>query len=110
MSTNEPQPERLRQRARHMLQRAWDTSEATINRVLFRASTPSPLARYGTTILGISLVSVVIALTQTHQHRGLLALMYVLVVVLLAAAFGAGPAIAGAVLACLEYDFFFVPP
>src|SRR5579859_3223541 len=110
MSAIEPPRQRLQRRARQTLQRLWESSEALINRVLFRAATPGPLARYGTTILGISLVSIIIGLAQAHQHRGLLALIYVLVVVLLAAVFGTGPAIVGAVLACLEYDFFFVPP
>lgn len=96
--------------ARQAVRRIWETSEGAVNRVLFREAAPGALVRYGVTLLAISLASAVIGLAQAHQHHDLLALTYVLVVVLLAVAFGTGPAIVGALLACLEYDFFFVQP
>lgn len=110
MRIKEPRRRLVGQQMRQMLRRLWDASESAINRVLFRASTPGPVVRYGVTLISISLVSLLIGLAEAHLHHGLLALIYVLVVVLLAAALGTGPAIVGALLACLEYNFFFVQP
>lgn len=55
-------------------------------------------------------MSGLIALIQMFVHFANISLLYLLVVLALAAIFGRGPAILASVLAFLAYDFFFIPP
>jgi two-component system sensor histidine kinase KdpD len=55
-------------------------------------------------------MSGLIALIQHFVRFSNISLLYLLVVLALAAIFGRGPAILASVLAFLAYDFFFIPP
>ena len=65
---------------------------------------------YLAAVLGVALASVFIGVVQTRVHVNNISLVYLLVVLWLAAAFGRGPAIAASFLSFLAYDFFFIPP
>ena len=70
------------------------------------------LARYGyaLAVLAIAVSTAVFLLGRTHFAKGQWALLYLLIVVLVAAASGTGPALLTAVLAFFAWDFFFLPP
>jgi two-component system sensor histidine kinase KdpD len=61
-------------------------------------------------VLGDTLATIVIALVNSRVRVENISLIYLLVVLWLAANYGRGPAIAASVLAFLAYDFFFIPP
>jgi two-component system, OmpR family, sensor histidine kinase KdpD len=73
---------------------------------------PEPDARQGyiAAALGVGLASLVIAAIGHWVHISNISLIYLPVVLWLAARYGRGPAIAASVLAFLAYDFFFIPP
>ncbi len=81
-----------------------------IARFLFPASRIPGWKGYGAAVLGIALASGIIALIQQAVHIANISLVYLLVVLWLATAFGWGPAFVASVLAFLSYDFFFIPP
>jgi len=69
------------------------------------------LARgYVAAIVGVAVVSLCIAGIQRVVHFDNISLLYLLVVLWLAAAYGRGPAIFASLLAFLGFDFFFIPP
>jgi two-component system sensor histidine kinase KdpD len=61
-------------------------------------------------VVGIAVANLCIAAIQTHVHFTDSSLIYLLVVLWLATAYGRGPAILASVLSFLTYDFFFIPP
>jgi two-component system, OmpR family, sensor histidine kinase KdpD len=65
---------------------------------------------YVAAVLGDTLASIVIALVNSRVRVENISLIYLLVVLWLAASYGRGPAIAASILAFLAYDFFFIPP
>ncbi len=65
---------------------------------------------YVAAVLGDALASILIALVDSRVEVENISLIYLLVVLWLAAVYGRGPAIAASVLAFLAYDFFFIPP
>jgi two-component system sensor histidine kinase KdpD len=65
---------------------------------------------YLAAVVGVALASLFIGIVQMRVHVNNVSLVYLLVVLWLAAAFGRGPAIAASFLAFLAYDFFFIPP
>ncbi len=65
---------------------------------------------YGLAAVGVALASGCIALINLFVHISNVSLVYLLVVLLLAAAFGRGPALLASVLAFLAYDYLFISP
>ena len=65
---------------------------------------------YGCAVAGTALASLVIAAIPHHESIGGISLVYLFVVIWLAATFGRGPAVAASLLAFLAYDFLFIPP
>lgn len=65
---------------------------------------------YAAAVIGVALASAVIGLIGHVVHIANISLVYLLVVLWLATAFGRGPALLASVLAFLEYDVFFIPP
>ena len=61
-------------------------------------------------MLGDALATILIALVNSRVRVENISLVYLLVVIGLAAFYGRGPAIAASILAFLAYDFFFIPP
>ncbi|HEX8728724.1 MAG TPA: ATP-binding protein [Ktedonobacterales bacterium] len=68
------------------------------------------LSGYGYALLGVAGASLAIALVGKIGHVANISLLYLLVVLWLAAWVGRGPAILASVLAFLAYDLFFIPP
>lgn len=68
------------------------------------------LSGYGYALLGVAGASLVIALVGRIGHVANISLLYLLVVLWLAAWVGRGPAILASVLAFLAYDLFFISP
>lgn len=82
-----------------------------IVRVIFTAaSTPNRRVAYALTVLGIVLGSLVLSPLQEMLDLSNVALFYVLLVVLIGAKFGRGPAIICATLGSLAFAVIFVPP
>ncbi len=77
--------------------------------VAWRTRWPA-LRGYVAAIGGVALASLAIVMSQLVAHIENISLLYLLVVLGLAAFFGRGPAIFASVLAFLAYDFFFIPP
>jgi two-component system sensor histidine kinase KdpD len=65
---------------------------------------------YGAAVLGVALATGAIHLINQAVHLANISLLYLLVVLWLATAFGRGPALLASMLAFLAYDFFFIPP
>jgi two-component system sensor histidine kinase KdpD len=65
---------------------------------------------YFEALIGIALASLSIALINRLVRIDNISLIYLLVVLYVAARHGRGPAILASVLAFLAYDFFFIPP
>ncbi len=65
---------------------------------------------YLAAVLGVLVASIFIGLIDNQVHVENISLVYLLVVLWLAASYGRGPAIAASLLAFLAYDFFFIPP
>jgi two-component system sensor histidine kinase KdpD len=61
-------------------------------------------------VLAIAASTAIFLLGRSSFAKGQWALLYLLIVVLVAGASGAGPAILAAVLAFFAWDFFFLPP
>jgi two-component system sensor histidine kinase KdpD len=61
-------------------------------------------------VLAIAASTAILLLGRSSFAKGQWALLYLLIVVLVAGASGAGPAILAAVLAFFAWDFFFLPP
>ncbi|HKT37751.1 MAG TPA: ATP-binding protein, partial [Ktedonobacterales bacterium] len=68
------------------------------------------LSGYGYALLGVAGASLAIALVGKIGHVSNISLLYLLVVLWLAAWVGRGPAILASVLAFLAYDLFFIQP
>lgn len=81
-----------------------------IARFFFPASRLPGWKGYAAAGLGVTVATGVIALVQQAVHIANISLVYLLVVLWLATAFGWGPAFLASVLAFLAYDFFFIPP
>lgn len=75
---------------------------------------PDPLrhaTRAGIAVVsGVSVVTVIIGVVTSFSHASSVSLLYLLVVIALAAIYGRGPSIVASILAFLAYDFFFIPP
>ncbi len=85
---------------------------------------PRPLARldpraqhrlrlllgYASAVAGVALASGCIGVILRFVRFSNISLLYLLVVLWLAAVFGRGPAIAASILSFVAYDFFFIPP
>jgi two-component system sensor histidine kinase KdpD len=69
-----------------------------------------PWVRYAIAVAGVGLASLCIAAVRSVAHVANISLLYLLVVLWLAARYGRGPAILASALAFLAYDFFFIPP
>lgn len=65
---------------------------------------------YLASVAGVACVTVVIGWILARIRIENISLLYLLVVLWLAARFGRGPAILASLLAFLTYDFFFIPP
>lgn len=68
------------------------------------------LSGYGYALLGVVMASLAIALVEQFVHIANISLLYLLVVIWLAAWVGRGPAIFASVLSFSAYDFLFIPP
>jgi two-component system sensor histidine kinase KdpD len=70
------------------------------------------LARHGyvLAVLAIAVSTAAFLPGRDHFAKGQWALLYLLIVVLVAGASGTGPAVVAAVLAFFAWDFFFLPP
>lgn len=68
------------------------------------------LKGYSYALLGVSGASLAIALVERIAHIANISLLYLLVVLWLAAWVGRGPAILASALAFLAYDLLFIPP
>ena len=68
------------------------------------------LARYGYALPGVAAASLAITLVERIAHITNISLLYLLVVLALAAWAGRGPAILASLLSFLAYDYFFIPP
>ncbi len=70
------------------------------------------LARHGyvLAVLAIAVSTAIFLPGRDHFAKGQWALLYLLIVVLVAGASGTGPAVVAAILAFLAWDFFFLPP
>ena len=66
--------------------------------------------RYGWTVLASALTTILAYAMDPSFELVTIAMMFMLTVVLLAVRFGRGPAVVGAALNVLAFDFFFVPP
>jgi two-component system, OmpR family, sensor histidine kinase KdpD len=87
-------------------QRAW----ARLTSQSFWRVSRADLSGYGYALLGVAGASLAIALVGRVVHVSNISLLYLLVVLWLAAWVGRGPAILASVLAFLAYDFLFIPP
>lgn len=65
---------------------------------------------YLASIGGVALVTVVIGWILARVHIENISLLYLLVILWLAARYGRGPAVLASFLAFLTFDFFFIPP
>jgi two-component system sensor histidine kinase KdpD len=79
-------------------------------KALFGAPEADARQGYVAAALGVGLASLVIAMIGHWVHVSNISLIYLPVVLWLAARYGRGPAIAASVLAFFAYDFFFIPP
>ena len=68
------------------------------------------LAGYLAAVVGVALVTCLIALVRDRAAIANISSLYLIVVLAVAATFGGGPAIAGSLLAFLTFDWFFVQP
>ena len=74
-------------------------------------NTPGAEARgYLLAPIGVAGATIVIGLILTGLHLSDMSLLYLPVVLWLAARYGRGPAILASALSFLSYDFFFIPP
>ncbi|MBC8023161.1 MAG: DUF4118 domain-containing protein, partial [Burkholderiales bacterium] len=66
--------------------------------------------RYAWTVVASAVTTLVASAMHPSFELATIAMLFMLTVVLLAVKYGRGPAIVGAVLNVLAFDFFFVPP
>ena len=78
--------------------------------MLRRAFTWLSLHGYVLAVLAIGLSTVLFLPGRDTFAKGQWALLYLLIVVLVAGASGAGPAVLAAILGFFAWDFFFLPP
>ncbi|MGH2516279.1 MAG: DUF4118 domain-containing protein, partial [Ktedonobacterales bacterium] len=111
---NQPPPFQSRLRSLVASRSGWATLRVRLRalspRVLLTLRGSSGWHGYAAAALGVALASAVIALIGTRAHIENISLLYLPVVLWLAATYGRGPAILASVLAFLAYDFFFIPP
>lgn len=100
-------PRIIRQVVSIPARRRWPQAFATGVLILERTH---PALGYLSAVAGIAAMSGLIALIEHFVQFSNISLLYLLVVLALAAVFGRGPAIVASVLAFLAYDFFFIPP
>src|SRR6476646_4615104 len=67
------------------------------------------LAGYGLAVGGIALATVLLWVTEAHLNLDIVYLIYLVVVVGVAARWGLGPGIVASVLGFLAANFFFIP-
>ncbi len=84
--------------------RQWKSSR------LWRQVRREDLSGYGYALVGVAAASLAIALVERVAHITNISLLYLPVVLFLAAWVGRGPAVLASVLSFLAYDFFFIPP
>ncbi|HEX8982907.1 MAG TPA: DUF4118 domain-containing protein, partial [Ktedonobacterales bacterium] len=64
----------------------------------------------GWAIAGVAIATILIGVVLSWTHISNISLLYLPIVLWLAARYGRGPAILASVLSFLSYDFFFIPP
>src|SRR5690348_14381927 len=103
---------RARRGAPEALQRTLPPPASAVARLIGRV--PRPARRfalaYAAAVLAVFLATWAIGLAQAYTQTRNLSLIYLLVVLWLASAFGRGPAILASVLAFFAYNFFFIAP
>lgn len=77
---------------------------------LRRRSTRAWVAQGALAVAGVAVATLVIGATQTFAHISNISLLYLPVVLWLAARYGRWPAILASLLSFLSYDFFFIEP
>lgn len=83
----------------------WTSLHARIN------GAPTGAARgYALAIVGVAVATAVIGLVLSVTRLSNVSLLYLPIVLWLAARYGQGPAILASCLSFLSYDFFFIPP
>lgn len=107
--------ERLHWQVVHRMTRAPKESyvssfRSLIVRFLLPASRQPGWKGYAAAVLGVALASIAIGSIGHVIHIANISLLYLFVVLWVAAAFGWAPAFLASVLAFLVYDFFFIPP
>ena len=75
-----------------------------------RSALTDALRGVAAAVCGVALATVAIGAALRYVHGANLSLVYLLVILWLAATLGRGPALLASVLAFLAYDFFFIPP
>ena len=75
-----------------------------------RRSTRAWVAQGALAVAGVVAATLVIGATQAFAHISNISLLYLPVVLWLAARYGRWPAILASILSFLSYDFFFIPP
>src|SRR3989442_750931 len=70
----------------------------------------NPWVGYGSALVAVAFVSSVIGLVVGRAHIANISMLYLLAVLVVAIAFGSGPAVLTALLAFLSFDWFFVEP
>src|SRR5579859_922595 len=83
---------------------------AALNSTLRRRSTRAWVAQGALAVAGVVAATLVIGATQVFAHISNISLLYLPVVLWLAARYGRWPAIVASILSFLSYDFFFIPP
>src|ERR1700704_293228 len=66
--------------------------------------------RYAAALLGVAVMTALIAVVIGTVHVANISMLYLLVVLIAATRFGSGPAVFGAIVAFLSFNWFFVPP
>lgn len=83
---------------------------AAFTATLRRRSTSAWVAQGALAVAGVAAATLVIGAIQLFAHISNISLLYLPVVLWLAARYGRWPAILASVLSFLSYDFFFIPP
>jgi two-component system sensor histidine kinase KdpD len=77
---------------------------------LRRRSMRAWVTQAGLAVAGVTAATLVISIAQTFAHISNISLLYLPVVLWLAARYGRWPAILASIFSFLSYDFFFIPP
>lgn len=83
---------------------------ATFTATLRRRSTRAWVAQGALAVAGVTAATLVIGVIQTFAHISTISLLYLPIVLWLAARYGRWPAILASLLSFLSYDFFFIEP